>query len=335
MKKVYGIAVLLILVMMVTSIIDIKFLSPYNIRNILRWTGLFGILSLGEALVIITGGIDLSLGSICGFIGTLLPMLIVTHEMNVTLALFICFIISLGMGMTHGLLITKLKMQPFVVTLCGLFIYRGVIRFITNDVTQSFGQSSLGIKFIASGIIPADFWSESAKVPKFIENWSVPMPFIIMIFVAAVLWLFLNRSIYGRYLFALGRNESAARYSGIKTDRMIIVAYTISALLGGLAAVLFSIHINGSQPSSQGTFFELYAIAGAVLGGCSLRGGQGNVLGIILGTAVVRVLYNVINILGIATQLEYAVVGIVILGGVAIDDIIKLYAERRQIKKGS
>jgi ribose transport system permease protein len=226
-------------------------------------------------------------------------------------------------------------MQPFVVTLCGLFIYRGIIRFITNDVTQSFGQSSIGIKFLASGSIPADFWSKSAKIPKFIENWSVPMPFVIMIIVAIILWLFLNRSIYGRYLFALGRNESAARFSGIKTDHMIILAYTLSALLGGLAAVLFSIHINGSQPSSQGTFFELYAIAGAVLGGCSLRGGEGNILGIILGTAVVRVLYNVINILGIATQLEYTVVGIVILGGVAIDDIVKLYTKRRQAKKAS
>lgn len=335
MKKVAGIAVLLALIMTITGIIDIKFLSPYNIRNILRWVGLFGILSMGEALVIISGGIDLSLGSICGFIGTLLPLLIATHRMNVALALFICFAISLGMGITHGVLITKLKMQPFIVTLCGLFIYRGVIRFITNDVTQSFGQSFLGLKFLVRGVIPADFWSESARVPGFIENWSIPMPLVIMIFVAVVLWLFLNRSIYGRYLFALGRNESAARFSGINTDHMIIIAYTISALLGGLAAVLFALHINGSQPSSQGIFFELYAIAGAVLGGCSLRGGEGNILGIILGTAIVRVLYNVINILGIATQLEYAVVGVVILGGVAIDELVKLYTERRQAKKGS
>ncbi|ODS40563.1 MAG: sugar ABC transporter permease [Candidatus Altiarchaeales archaeon WOR_SM1_79] len=332
MKKVAGIAVLLFLVMIVTGIIDIKFFSPYNIKNIFRWTGIFGILSLGEAFVIITGGIDLSLGSICGLVGSLLPMLIATHEINVALALFICFAISLGMGISHGVLVTKLKMQPFVVTLCGLFIYRGVIRFITNDVTQSFGQSFIGLKFIARGLIPLDFWSETAKAPRFIENWSIPMPLIIMVIVAVVLWLFLNRSIYGRYLLALGRNENAARFSGINTDRMIIVAYTISALLGGLAAILFALHINGSQPSSQGIFFELYAIAGAVLGGCSLRGGEGNILGIILGTAVVRVLYNVINILGIATQLEYAVVGVVIIAGVGVDDFLKIYTEKRRAK---
>jgi len=109
-----------------------------------------------------------------------------------------------------------------------------------------------------------------------------------------------------------------------------MAAYIISALLAGLAAVLFSLYINGSQPSSQGNFFELYAIAGAVLGGCSLRGGEGSILGIILGTALVRVLYNVINILGIATQLEYAVLGLVILLGVAGDDFIKLQAEKRR-----
>lgn len=335
MKKVVGIATLLALIMIVTGIINTKFFSPYNIRNILRWVGLFGILSMGEALVIISGGIDLSLGSICGFIGSLLPLLIATHRMNVALALFICFAISLGMGITHGVFVTKLKMQPFIVTLCGLFIYRGVIRFITNDITQSFGQSFLGLKFMVRGVIPADFWSESARVPSFIENWSIPMPLVIMIFVAVVLWLFLNRSIYGRYLFALGCNERAVRFSGINTDRIIIVAYTISALLGGLAAVLFALYINGSQPSSQGVFFELYAIAGAVIGGCSLRGGEGNILGIVLGTAIVRVLYNAINILGIATQLEYAIVGVVILGGVAIDEFVKLYTERRQAEKGS
>lgn len=332
MKKITGIAVLLVLIILVTGSIDIRFISAYNIRNILRWTGLFGILSLGEALVIITGGIDLSLGSICGLVGSLLPLFIGGYGMNIALALFICFAVSLGIGIIQGVSVTKLKMQPFVVTLCGLFIYRGLGRFICKDVTQSFGQGFIRLKFIAQGFIPSSFWGDTARIPKFITKWSIPMPFIIMIFVAFFLWLFLTRSIYGRYLFALGRNESAARFSGINTDNMIMSAYIISALLGGLAAILFSLYINGSQPSSQGIFFELYAIAGAVLGGCSLRGGEGNIIGIILGTAVVRVLYNVINILGIATQLEYAVVGVVIFTGVAIDDFIKIYVERRRAR---
>ena len=332
MKKIAGIAVLLALVMFMTGIINPRFLSAFNIRNILRWTGLFGVLSLGEALVIITGGIDLSSGSICGLIGSLLPLFIGGYGIDVASALFICFVISLAIGVVHGVSVTKLKMQPFVVTLCGLFIYRGLARFICKDVTQSYGPGYTGLKFIAQGLIPSAFWKGSEDIPGFIQSWSIPMPFVIMVIVALILWVFLNRSVYGRYLFALGRNETAARFSGINTDRMIMSAYIVAALLSGLAAVLFSLYINGSQPSSQGIFFELYAIAGAVLGGCSLRGGEGSILGIILGTAIVRVLYNVINILGIATQLEYAVVGVVILGGVAADDFIKVYSERRRVK---
>lgn len=331
MKKITGIGALLIIIMIFTGIINVKFFSAYNLNNILRWTGLFGILSLGEALVIITGGIDLSLGSITGLIGSLLPLFLTGYGISVSMGLIISLFITLSIGMIHGISVTKLRMQPFIVTLCGLFIYRGLARYITKDVTQSFGQGYKGLKFIAQGQVPACFWNPD-NIPRFFDKWSIPMPFIIMAFVALILWVFLSRSIYGRYLFALGRNERAARFSGINTDRMIILAYILSALLGGLAAVLFSLYINGAQPSSQGIFFELYAIAGAVLGGCSLRGGEGNVLGIILGTAVVRILYNVINILGIATQLEYAVVGFVILGGVAVDDFIKLYTAKRKIR---
>jgi ribose transport system permease protein len=331
-RKTIGIAALLLIVILVTSAININFVSPFNIRNILRWTGLFGLLSLGEALVVITGGIDLSVGSITGLVGSLLPLMLSEYGISVGLALMICFAITLAIGLIHGLLVTRLKMQPFIVTLCGLFIYRGLARYITKDVTQSFGQGYLDLKFISQGLVPSNFWKGSAEVPRFINNWSLPMPFIFMIVMAFLLWIILHRSVYGRYLFALGRNEKAARFSGINTNRMTMTAYVLSALLSGLAAVLFSLNINGSQPSSQGIFYELYAIAGAVLGGCSLRGGEGNVVGIILGTAIVRVLYNVINILGIATQLEYAVVGVVILGGVAVDDILKIYTERRLVR---
>ena len=332
MRKVVGIAALLALVMIVTGAIDIKFWSSFNIRNIMRWTGLFGIISLGEAMVIITGGIDLSVGSVVGLLGSLLPMFLAGGKMSVAVALLICLGISLAIGLLHGFLITRLRMQPFIVTLCGLFIYRGLARYICKDVTQSFGQGYTGLKFLAEGMFPSCLWKDPGKMPRFFENWSIPMPFILMAIAAVLLWLFLNRSVYGRYLFALGRNEKAARFSGIKVNRMVMSAYVLSAVLAGLSAVLFSLYINGAQPSSQGTSFELYAIAGAVLGGCSMRGGEGNILGIIVGTAVVRVLYNVINILGIATQLEYAVLGIVILLGVAVDDIVKMNSEKRKVR---
>ena len=147
---------------------------------------------------------------------------------------------------------------------------------------------------------------------------------------AALAAVFLNRTIWGRYLLALGRNEEAAHYSGINTDRMVILAYIICAFTAGIGGVLFALDVNSVQPSSQGNFYELYAIAAAVLGGCSLRGGEGSILGVLCGTAVLRLLYNAINILGIPTQLEFAIIGTVILGGVIVDELIRRLAARRR-----
>ncbi|MCP4403784.1 MAG: ABC transporter permease [bacterium] len=143
---------------------------------------------------------------------------------------------------------------------------------------------------------------------------------------------FLNRSIYGRYILALGRNEKAARFSGINTDRMTIVAYILSAGCAGIAGLLFSLDLNTVQPSASGNMYELYAIAGCVVGGVSLKGGEGNILGVIIGVAIVRVLYNAINILGIATQLEFAVVGFVIPIGVGADEVLKNMTAKRRLR---
>ncbi len=316
--------------MVISAMIEPAFVNPYNMRNILRWTGLFGLLSLGEAFVIMTAGIDLSVGSIVGLVGALSAHFLKVQGMPIPLALFICFAISVVMGWTHGLLVTKVKMQPFVVTLCGLFIYRGIARFAMNDITQGYGNEFEGLKFLVKGKIPSALWP-MGDAPGFIANWSLPMPFVILVIVGIILAIFLNRSVYGRYILALGRNESAARFSGINTDQMTIVAYTISTTCAGLAGILLSLDLNTVQPSTAGNMYELYAIAGCVVGGCSLRGGEGNILGVIIGTAIVRVLYNSINILGIATQLEFAVVGLVILFGVGSDEIIKRYAAKRRL----
>ncbi len=332
MKKVMGFSIILVIMIIGTGIIDNRFLSSYNIKNIIRWTGLFGILSLGQLFVIITGGIDLSVGSICGFIGSIFPLMLAGIGMPVLPALLICLTLSVLIGLFHGLLVTKLKVQSFVVTFCGLFIYRGLGRFLCKDMTQGYGQGLENLKFLANGKFPSCFWSDIEKAPPFIANWSIPMPFIIMMFIAIILWFFLNKTIYGRYLLAIGRNENAAKYSGINTDRMIILAYVICSFCAGIAALLFSLDFNNCQPSSQGIFYELYAIAGVVLGGCSLNGGEGNIWGVLLGVAMVRVIYNVINILGIATQLEYTIVGIVILIGIFVDKLFNIIIEKKQLK---
>jgi len=313
MKKILGIFSLLVAICAVTAILNPNFLSAYNLQNTLRWTSLFGIISIGAAFVIITGGIDLSIGSVVGLIGCLMPYLLMHHEWGVGTALLAVGLISISIGLVHGLLITKLKLWPFVVTLCGLLIYRGIARWLTDDQTMTFGNDHPGIRQVAIG--------------KFL---ALPGPFWIMLATGLLAAFVLNRTIWGRYLFALGRNEKAALYSGIRTDRMIILSYVVCSFLAGLGGVLFALDVNSVAPAMHGNFYELYAIAAAVLGGCSLRGGEGSILGVIIGAAVMRVLYNSINLLQIPTQLEFAIIGIVILLGVIADELVKRIVTARR-----
>jgi ribose transport system permease protein len=138
-----------------------------------------------------------------------------------------------------------------------------------------------------------------------------------------VTWVMLHRSIYGRHLFAVGHNAEAARYSGVNAANVITGAYVISGSLAGLAAILIAFYTNSISPSSHGNFYELYAIAAAVLGGCSLRGGEGSIAGIVIGTALLQVLRNLVNLLDIPGSLDFAVMGAVILIGVIADQIFR------------
>jgi ribose transport system permease protein len=162
-------------------------------------------------------------------------------------------------------------------------------------------------------------------------DYTIPMTFVVMVVITAIMWVVIHRSVYGRYLLAVGRNEEAARYSGINSQRVIASAYVVSGLLAAVAAILLGFYTNSVSPAMHGNSLELYGIAAAVLGGCSLRGGEGSVIGVIIGAALLQVLRNLVNILGIASQLEFAVVGAVILLGVVTDELIKRQA--RKVKK--
>ena len=251
-----------------------------------------------------------------GLVGCLLPMLLATGY-SAPLALVIVCALSLFIGLLHGLLITRIQLQPFVVTLCGLLLYRGLGRWITHDQVQGFGSNYESLRALAIGKVAL------------VGDFSLPVPFLILVALGLAAALFLNRTIWGRYLLALGRNEEAARYSGVNIERMKVLAYVICSGTAGLGGILFALDVNSVQPAGQGNFYELYAIAAAVLGGCSLRGGEGSILGVIIGAAVMRVLYNAINVLGIPTQLEFAIIGIVILTGVIADELIRRIAARR------
>jgi ribose transport system permease protein len=157
----------------------------------------------------------------------------------------------------------------------------------------------------------------------------IPTPFVILVVVAVVFWIALHRSVYGRYLFAVGKNEEAARFSGINTRRVITSSYVLAGLLAGLSAVMFAFYTNQVTPSLHGTFYEVYGIAAAVLGGCSLRGGEGSVLGVVIGTALLQVLRNLVVLLGIESSLEWTVMGVVILVGVLADQLLQKRAKKR------
>jgi len=318
MKKVFGILGLLVTVFACTAVYNPQFVSAYNLQNLITWTSLFGIISIGVAFVIITGGIDLSIGSVIGLVGSLMAWLLTQKGWSVPATLLVAVLVSLLIGLAHGLLITKVRLQPFVVTLCGLLLYRGITRYITDDQSQGFGSSFDGLRQIAIGKL------------QITGTFALPFSVFILLAVAVVAHVFLERTIWGRYLLALGRNETATRFSGINTDRVKILAYVICSLLAGVGGILFSLNLNSIQPSGLGEFYELYAIAAAVLGGCSLRGGEGTIIGVIIGTALMRVLYNAINILGIPTHLEFAIIGAVILAGVVADELVKRYAAKRR-----
>ncbi len=320
MKKILGIFTLLMVVCLFTAINNPRFLTPYNFLNTVRWTSLFGILGIGVCFVIITGGIDLSIGSVIGLVGSALAVLLTQKHWSIPSAILAVLVLSAAIGLFHGLLITRLQLQPFVVTLCGLLLYRGLARYITDDQSLGFGADYEGLRLLVVGKVPIPFSS----------TISLPAPFFVTAAIALIAAIFLNKTIYGRYLQALGRNELAAKYSGINTDRMKMLAYLTCSVLAGIAGILFALDLNSIQPSGLGEFYELYAIAAAVLGGCSLRGGEGSILGVLIGTALLRVLYNAINILNIPTHMEFAIIGAVILAGVITDELVKRFAAKRR-----
>jgi ribose transport system permease protein len=313
-KKDIGLLVLIVVVGAVVAAINPRFISPINLANTANLVGLFGLFAIGQAFVIITGGIELSVGSVIALLGVLFVDLIANLAVPWPFAVVLMLALGALIGLAHGLLVTRLGMQPFIVTLCGLLIYRGIARFYTADATAGFGfgQSFPWLEWLTTG-----------------RTAGSPHSFIAMLAIAGVMWVVLHRSVVGRYLFAVGKNEEAARYAGIPTGLVIVSAYVICAVLTAVAAIFFAMYTRSISPASHGSFYELYAIAAAVLGGFSLRGGEGSIVGVVLGAVLLQVLQNLVNLLGIPSSLNFAVMGSVILVGVLADRQVASYRERR------
>nr|WP_295468225.1 ABC transporter permease [Mesorhizobium sp.] len=303
-RKDLSLLILIIVVGTVVAIINPRFLSPINLSNTANLIGLFGIFAVAQAFVIISGGIELSVGSIIALLGVLFVDLVAAGTLSPGVAFLVVLALGCLIGLLHGFLVARVGLQPFVVTLCGLLIYRGIARYYTEDATAGF---PFGASF------PTLEWLVAGRL------YGVPHSLIAFLLITVVMGVVLHRSVYGRHLFAVGKSEEAARYSGINTTRVVISAYVICCGLTAIAAVFIAMYTRSISPSSHGNFYELYAIAAAVLGGCSLRGGEGSILGVVLGTVLLQVLQNLVNLLGIPSSLNFAVMGSVILIGVLAD----------------
>ena len=317
LKKDLGLCLLILVIGTVVALINPRFISAVNLANTANLIGLFGLFSLGEGIVIITGGIDLSIGSLFALFGVIFVDLLSNYVVPPLPALLILVVAGIAVGFLHGFLITRMRLQPFVVTLCGLLIYRGIARYYTDDGTAGFqfGENYPTLEWLTTG-----------------RSFGVPNSFGIFILVAIVMGVMLHRSVWGRYLFAVGRNEEAARYSGIRSSRIILSAYVVCSGIAGFSAVFLTMYTRSISPASHGNFYELYGIAAAVLGGCSLRGGEGSILGIVLGAVLLQVLQNLVNLLGIPSSLNFAVMGAVILVGVLADQQLIAFRSKRSLR---
>ena len=306
-KKDLGLLVLIIVVGLGVYLKNPLFLSPNNIANTANLIGLFGIFAVAQAFVIIAGGIELSVGSIIALLGVIFVDLVALGTLPWGAAALLVIALGCVIGLVHGLLVAKMNLQPFVVTLCGLLIYRGAARYYTEDATAGF---PFGASF------PVLEWLTTGRF------FGIPHSLIAFALITSVMGIVLHRSVLGRYFFAVGKNEEAARYSGINTSAVVMASYVICCGLTAVAAIFIAMYTRSISPSSHGNFYELYAIAAAVLGGCSLRGGEGSITGVVLGTVLLQVLQNLVNLLGILRSLNFAVMGSVILIGVLADQQI-------------
>jgi ribose transport system permease protein len=313
MKRVMGILVIVLVLYGLLMASDPNARSAGNQQTIANRLGFYGILTVGVGVLIVSGGIDLSIGSVVG-LGAVGYALLLERQWPPLLAAGVVLLGSAAIGLIHGLLVTGLRLQPFLVTLCGLFIYRGLARWAT--------QTSVGL---VGRDVPPEYAARVEALRSLVmgETLGVPHQLLILIAVAVAVGLFLHGTRYGRYLYAIGANEEAARYAGIPTARYKILAYVVCSSLAGLASLLYLFDNRTANPTSAGSWLELYAITGAVLGGCSLSGGEGSVPGIFLGAAVLPLLRQICTFLNIPDEVQPAVIGAALLLGTIVDESLK------------
>jgi ribose transport system permease protein len=290
---------LLILIIIVT-VLNPSFLEPLNILNLLRQVSINALIAFGMTFVILTGGIDLSVGSILALSSAIMANLMLSG-LDPMLAIIVGCLLGGVMGMVNGLLITKGRMAPFIATLATMTIFRGLTLVYTDGNPITGLGDSMMFQLFGRGYF-----------------LGIPVPAIMMILVFVVLWVVLHKTPFGRKTYAIGGNEKASIISGIKVDRVKIMIYSLIGMLSALGGAILTSRLNSAQPTA-GTSYELDAIAAVVLGGTSLTGGRGRIVGTLIGVLIIGILNNGLNLLGVSSFYQMVVKGIVIAIAVLID----------------
>ena len=297
----YGLLIVFGIICLIISLITPQFLTLSNLTIIVTQVSINALLAFGVTFVIITGGIDLSLGSIVAVTGVTSAMLAHPDSYPVLIPIVMGLLAGLLMGAFNGFIITKSKIAPFIVTLGTMTIGRGLALILSDGRPVS--NLSDSFNYLGSGTV-----------------FGIPILILIFILVFALCSIILSKTILGRYIYAIGGNEQAARASGINIDRVKLSVYSISGLLAGLAGILLASRITTGQPNA-GAGFELDAIAAVVIGGTSTAGGRGTMTGTLIGVLLIGVINNGLDLLNVTSYYQQVVMGIIIIGAVIVDSL--------------
>ena len=302
MYEKYGLALILMLISGFFGAINGNVFSLYNIQNIFKQSSINGLIAFGMTFVILIGCIDLSVGSILAFVGYIAGILLVNYQLPIIIVIPVALLLGMTLGVINGVLVSKVKLQPFIATLVTMTIYRGVTLILSNGLPiRNINKASEVMKFINRG-----------------EIANLPISMVIYLVVFVILWFVLDKTLFGKYLYATGGNEEAARLSAVPVTKIKLSAYAISGFLSALAAILYISRYNSIYPNA-GQGAELDAIAAVVIGGTSMSGGKGKIIGTLIGALIIGILNNGLNLLGVSSFYQEVIKGIVILIAVVAD----------------
>ncbi|EQA00723.1 ABC transporter permease [Glaesserella parasuis] len=306
----------LILLVIFFSVTNDYFFTSNNIMTVGLQTSTIALIGIGATCVILTGGIDLSTGSVVALSGVAAAM-IVNAGVPVPIGMVLGILVGGACGLTNGILVTQMKLPPFIATLGMMMVARGLALYVTNAAPVSGMPESFAV--LGNGALFKIVEEGSNGLPKVVFT-GIPYPVIIMIFITVLFTFALTKLKVGRYIYAIGSNEEAARLSGIKTNIVKIYAYVASGLLSGLTGVILASRLVTAQPNG-GVTYELDAIASAVVGGTSLMGGVGTIPGTLIGSFIIGVLRNGLNMNGVSSFVQMIVIGLVIIVAVSLDQL--------------